>query len=90
MIARATGFGTREQISDKVATMLGKNKGRFRFFIPPSADDFAGLMYYMVGKGKQGNDDLKFLKENLFDPFGRAYYCCQIIRHPNSNALPRT
>ena len=72
MIARATGFGTREQISDKVATMLGKNKGRFRFFIPPSADDFAGLMYYMVGKGKQGNDDLKFLKENLFDPFGRA------------------
>lgn len=72
MISRATGFGTREQISDKVATMLGKNKGRFRFFIPPSADDFAGLMYYMVGKGKQGNDDLKFLKENLFDPFGRA------------------
>ena len=72
MIARATGFGTREQISDKVATMLGKNKGRFRFFIPPSADDFAGLMYYLVGKGKQGNDDLKFLKENLFDPFGRA------------------
>ena len=72
MIARATGFGTREQISDKVATMLGKNKGRFRFFIPPSADDFAGLMYYMVGKGKQGNADLKFLKENLFDPFGKA------------------
>ena len=72
MIARATGFGTREQISDKVATMLGKNKGRFRFFIPPSADDFAGLMYYMVGKGKQGNNDLKFLKENLFDPFGSA------------------
>jgi hypothetical protein len=72
VIARATGFGTREQISDKVATMLGKNKGRFRFFIPPSADDFAGLMYYMVGKGKQGNNDLKFLKENLFDPFGKA------------------
>jgi hypothetical protein len=72
MIARATGFGTREQISDKVATMLGKKKGRFRFFIPPSADDFAGLMYYMVGKGKQGNADLKFLKENLFDPFGKA------------------
>tara|TARA_R100001460_G_scaffold34582_3_gene67108 strand:+ start:12904 stop:19650 length:6747 start_codon:yes stop_codon:yes gene_type:complete len=72
MIARATGFGTREQISDKVATMLGKNKGRFRFFIPPSADDFAGLMYYMIGKGKQGNNDLKFLKENLFDPFGKA------------------
>lgn len=72
MIARATGFGTREQISDKVATMLGKKKGRFSFFIPPSADDFAGLMYYMIGKGKQGNADLKFLKENLFDPFGKA------------------
>ena len=72
LISRATGFGTREQVSEKVAAMLGRKKGKLRFFIPPSADDFAGLMYYLVGKGKQGDADLKFIKDSLLDPFGKA------------------
>ena len=60
------------EISEKKARLLGKNKGKWKFFIPPSADDFAGLMYYMVGKGKQGNADLAWFKENLFDPFAKG------------------
>jgi hypothetical protein len=72
LIERATGIPGRAQISEKKAAMLGKNKGRFRFFIPPSADDFAGLMYYLYGKGAQGNADMKFIKETLFDPFAEG------------------
>jgi hypothetical protein len=60
------------EISEKKARLLGKNKGKWKFFIPPSADDFAGLMYYMIGKGKQGNADLAWFKKNLFDPFGKG------------------
>ena len=60
------------EISEKKARLLGKNKGKWKFFIPPSADDFAGLMYYMVGKGKQGNADLAWFKQNLFDPFAKG------------------
>jgi len=50
----------------------GKNVGRFEFFVPPSADDFAGLLRSFVGKGKQGDADLKFFKKALIDPFARA------------------
>ena len=54
------------------ARQRGKNKGRFKFFIPPSADDFAGLLYSFMGKGKQGDKHHKFFKVNLFDPFSRG------------------
>lgn len=60
------------EVSEKKARLLGKNKGKWKFFIPPSADDFAGLMYYMVGKGKEGNADLAWFKQNLFDPFAKG------------------
>ena len=51
---------------------MGKGKGRFDIFISPTAEDFAGLLYKTLPKGKKGEDALKFYKENLFDPFARA------------------
>ena len=45
------------------AQKRGKNVGKFRFFVPPSADDFAGLLRYFVGKGEQGNKDIAFSKK---------------------------
>ena len=47
-------------------------KGKFKFFVPPSAEDFAGLMYSFLGKGKQGEKHHKFFKEKLFDPFSKG------------------
>ena len=72
LIGRATGINANEEISTAIATMLGKKKGKFKFWIPPSADDFMGLMYYLVGKGEQGNKDLTFIKESLIDPYAKA------------------
>ena len=72
MIERTAGIDSKAEISDMRATMLGKNKGKWKFFVPPSADDLMGLMYYMVGKGKQGNKDLAWIKQNIADPFAKG------------------
>jgi len=71
-ISNKSNIAATAEISEKKARLLGKNKGKWKFFIPPSADDFAGLMYYMIGKGKQGDKDLAWFKENLFDPFAKG------------------
>lgn len=67
-----TGKVSVNEISEVTATRLGATKGKFRFFIPPSADDFVGLMYYTLRKGKQGDEDLQFIKEKLLDPFTKG------------------
>jgi hypothetical protein len=73
MLERTKGVPFDEAFSRAKALKLGKNKGKFQVFVPPSADDFEGLLYYFVGKGEQGNKDLEFFKEALIDPFSRAY-----------------
>jgi len=67
-----TGKVSIEEISEVTATRLGKTKGKFGFFIPPSADDFMGLMYYMLRKGNLGDQDLQFIKEKLIAPFTKG------------------
>ena len=68
-----TGVEAKKIFSEAIAKKRGAKKGRFEFFIPPSAEDFKGLLYYFLGKGKQGEKDLEFFKENLLDPLNNAY-----------------
>ena len=49
-----------------------RKKSKFTFFIPPSAEDFEGLLYPLLGKGKEGEKHHKFFKEKLFDPFAKG------------------
>jgi len=72
MVSEKLNIENKSEISEFQARRLGKNKGRFKFFIPPSADDFMGLMYYLVRKGRQGDADLAFIKKTLIDPFAKA------------------
>ena len=72
MIERTKGVNADKVISRAAARKMGVNKGRFEFFVPPSAEDFKGLIYRFLGKGKQGEQDLKWFKKTLFDPFARA------------------
>ena len=61
--------------SDSEARKLGILKGRnplMNFFIPPSAEDFKGLTYRFLGKGRKGDAHAKFFKERLFDPFAKG------------------
>ena len=72
MLERKKGIPFDEVISGPEAKKRGKGKGRWDYYIPPSAEDFKGLLYYFIGKGKQGEEDLKFLAEYLLKPFARG------------------
>ena len=49
----------------------GKGKSRLDI-IPPSAEDFVGLLYKTLGKGKEGDAQMAWYKKNLIDPFARG------------------
>ena len=59
-------------LSQTEAIMEGAGKGRFDVFIRPAAEDFVGLLYKTLGKGKQGDADMAFYKKTLLDPFATA------------------
>ena len=72
IIENKTGIGAEKVYSDVKAQVVGASKGRFNFFIPPSAEDFMGLLYKTLGKGKLGDAQMAWYKKNLLDPFARA------------------
>ena len=72
IVEKKTGLGRNKQYSPARAKTVGANKGKFNFFIPNSAEDFVGLMYQLLGKGKEGDAQMAWLKKNLLDPFNRA------------------
>ena len=72
LLERRTGISAQETISAARAANLGKNKGKFKFFVPYNAEDFVGLLYPILGKGKQGNADRQLLEEALVKPYNDA------------------
>ena len=72
MLERVSGILAIEKISPSQAAQRGKGKGKFDIYIPPNTEDFAGLMYKLYGKGKQGDKDMAFIKNNLLDPFAQG------------------
>jgi hypothetical protein len=72
IIENKTGIAYDKTISEVKAKMIANSKRNFNFFIPPSAEDFAGLLYYTLGKGKTGDKQMQFYKRTLLDPYARA------------------
>ena len=72
IIENKTGIGADKVYSDVKAQVVGANKGKFNFFVPPSAEDFVGLLYKTLGKGKLGDAQMAWYKKNLLDPFATA------------------
>ena len=87
MINRSRGIPTDEVVSAAIAKRRGKNKNRFQVYIPPSAEDFVGLMYFIIGKGKQGDADLDFIKKSLIEPFSEAYTNLDSVRQAILNDM---
>jgi len=71
MIERKKGVAANKRFSSAEARKRGA-KWKFDIYIPPSAEDFKGLMYYFLGKGKQGEADLRFFENTLFKPFAKG------------------
>jgi len=73
ILEQSTGIGKEKQYGRTKARAVGMEKGKWDWAgIPPSAQDFIGLTRYFVGKGKQGDAAIKWVKENFADPFARA------------------
>jgi len=87
MLERTKGVKAGAIISQARAEQLGKGRGRFDLFLPPNAEDFQGLLYKFLGKGKQGDADLNFFKENLFDPFNQAENAMSTFRQKLADNL---
>tara|TARA_R100001129_G_scaffold40792_1_gene27713 strand:- start:283 stop:2607 length:2325 start_codon:yes stop_codon:yes gene_type:complete len=71
ILEQSTGVES-EQVFSKAEAKLKGRKGRYASIIPPSAQDFMGLLYNFAGKGKLGEQQIEFFKKALVDPFARG------------------
>ena len=67
-------FGIEEykRFSAIVGKRRGANKGNYRLFIPPSAEDFMGLLYDFLGKGKNGDLTKEWFRDVLLVPYKKG------------------
>ena len=80
ILEETKGVPREKKFSKAKAIRRGKGKGRFKFFLPPSAEDFKGLIYSLLGKGKKGERHHKFFKEKLFDPYAKAMRALHMLK----------
>jgi hypothetical protein len=67
------GVESEKRFSKAKAARRGQDNNKFKIFIPPSAEDFVGLLYNFLGKGKIGEKQFEFFKEVLLKPLNLAY-----------------
>ena len=72
IIEQKTGVDWYKEYSAARAQTMGAGKGKFKFLIPPSAEDFTGLLYRFLGKGKVGDAQMAWFKEHLLNPYARG------------------
>ena len=70
MITKATGFSSK--LDSGIAQVLGAKEdsklfNKVKIFGRPESEDFLGLMYQLLGKGKQGNADLDLIRKTLIE-----------------------
>jgi len=73
ILENVSGIDTIKRFSDIKARKRGADKGKFRLFIPPSHEDFTGLLYNFMGKGPAGNRHRDFFEKALIRPLNRGY-----------------
>ena len=73
ILEQRSGVESQKVFSEAKGKIRGKTKGRFKWFIPPSAEDFKGLLYAFLPKGVEGDAALEFFKKALLDPYAKGY-----------------
>jgi hypothetical protein len=73
ILEEVTGMDSKKRFSAIKGRKRGENKGKFRFFVPPSHEDFLGLLYNFMGKGKRGDAHRNFFEQALVRPLNRAF-----------------
>jgi hypothetical protein len=70
----STGISANKRFSKAKAEARGRRvrKSFGDYFVPPGAEDFAGLLHKTLAKGKKGEQQLEFYKKHLYDPYNVA------------------
>jgi len=68
----ATGIASEKVYGRAKAQVAGASRGKVFRGISYSAQDFVGLLYETLGKGKEGDAQMAWYKQNLLDPYARA------------------
>ena len=68
----STGIESFKKYKSDKAKLKGRFKGKLDVFIPPSAEDFLGLLYKTLNKGELGDAQMKFYEDNLLKPYAKA------------------
>ena len=74
ILEQRTGISASDIITKGKALLMGKNKGMFDFYLPPQSEDFLGLLYKFLPKGKKGDAALAFFKVNLIDTYTKGLH----------------
>ena len=72
ILEQTKGVKAEARFSAAQAKIRGGKIGRYKIFLPPSAQDFKGLLYYFLGKGKVGERQMAFFDKALIKPFAKA------------------
>jgi hypothetical protein len=72
IIENATGIASEKVYGKAKAQVAGASRGKVFRGIAYSAQDFVGLLYETLGKGKEGDAQMAWYKQNLLDPYARA------------------
>ena len=72
ILEQTTKFPSFKKVSGILAQRRGDKVGKYKFFVPPSAEDFSGLLYAFYTKGKLGEKQKEFFKKALLEPYAIA------------------
>ena len=81
IIEEESGVEAFKEFSNVEAARRGsKKKSKWKYFLPPGAEDFVGLLYDLLAKGKRGEAQLDFFNRHLIKPFSRAIAAINIAK----------
>jgi hypothetical protein len=73
ILEQRSGIASDKIFSDAFAHFNAKRR-RYQYFIPPSAEDFTGLIYKFLPKGTKGDNAKKFFNENISREYAKGVY----------------
>jgi len=86
IIEESEGVEAFKEYSQAAAQRLGaKKRSKWKFFLPPSAEDFIGLLYDFLSKGKKGEAQMAFFQKHLIKPFARGIASLNVAKQSISN-----
>lgn len=86
IIERNKGVAADVNYSKIVAKRMGAGIGKYKFYIPSSAEDFRLLTgYTFSGKGKQGTKDMAWFDKNLIRPYTEGIAAIDVAKQTTKN-----